>query len=147
MQSSKYIAIIAAAISLFGALTAWINVKRATTLNTYSRVGDSLIKLNQIFVDAPQLRPYFIEGKKQIPKGQEDKARAIAVMVLNILENIWSQRQAMGKEECEAWKRYISHQIQSVELVNNAYKEREDWLPNLKQAVKKHNQLIKKADG
>lgn len=130
-----YIAIAAAIISLFGALTAWAVAKRASTLGTYGRVGESLIRLNGIFVDNPELRPYFIDGKKSYPKGQENKAKAIAVMMLNIFEEIWSQRLAMGREERLAWGEYIANQIQSVRLIRQSYQEKSSWYPNLKRLI------------
>lgn len=132
MTAGDYIAVVAAVISFAAALTASLQVRRGATLGTYNKVGESLIRLNSIFVENPELRPYFFEGKKSYPKSQENKAKAIAIMMLNIFEEIWSQRNAMGNEERRAWEEYINSQIESVELIRKSYKEKSDWFPNLK---------------
>jgi hypothetical protein len=136
MHLSDNIAIAAAAISLVGAATAWLQARRASTLDIYSRTGDTYIQLNKVFIKNPELRPYFVEGEKKLPKGQEQKAKAVAIMMVNVLEQIWSQRGSMGKKERAAWEDYINKQVRSVELVNNAYKWKKDWYPNLKQILK-----------
>jgi hypothetical protein len=136
MNLSDDVAIVAATISLVGAATAWLQAKRASTLDIYSRTGDTYIQLNKIFVRNPQLRPYFVEGEKRLPRGEEQKAKAIAIMMINILEQIWSQRASMGKKERLAWEDYINQQVHSVALVNDAYQQRKDWYPNLKLILK-----------
>ncbi|HSX30467.1 MAG TPA: hypothetical protein VLE99_00945 [Candidatus Saccharimonadales bacterium] len=128
--TTNWIAIVAASISALGAFAAWISNKRARKISASGQISSLLIELNRIFVGQPELRPYFIEGGK-LPKGQEQKAKALASMYLNILEMIWSMEDTMNKPERLAWAKYIHHQIRSVPIVHNLYKRQEEWYPNL----------------
>lgn len=136
MKLTNLTAIVAALISALGALTAWISNKRARAINANGQIGSILIELNQIFVDQPELRPYFIEGGK-LPKGQEQKAKALASMYLNILETVWSMKDVMNNHERVSWVKYIRHQIRSVPIVNNLYELQKEWYPNLNRIVNK----------
>jgi hypothetical protein len=130
MKFTNLIAIAAALVSALGALMAWISNKRARAISANGQIGSILIELNQIFVDRPELRPYFIEGGK-LPKGQEQKAKALASMYLNILETVWSMEHIMNSRERVSWTKYIQHQIRSVPVVNNLYELQKEWYPNL----------------
>lgn len=136
MELTAYIAITAALVSAAGALTAWIANKRARAINASGQIGSLLIELNRIFVDQPDLRPYFIEGGK-LPKGQEQKAKALASMYLNVLEMVWSMEDVMAKHERTAWIHYIQYQIRSVPIVDNLYELQKEWYPNLNRTVDK----------
>ncbi len=137
MKANNYIAIGAAIVSLLGATTAWWQARRATMLDTKNRVGEALLKINQIFVDDPLLWPYFFEGKKPIPQAHEARAKAIATIMINIFEEIWSQRDGMTPAEERSWGSYIRHQVQSADIINVAYKRERDWYPNLQGLLEK----------
>jgi hypothetical protein len=130
MILTTWIAVVGALISAIAASSAWVSNRRAREVNANGQIATLLIQLNQIFVDQSDLRPYFIEGGK-LPKGQEQKARALASMYLNILEAIWSLENVMDKQEQIAWRKYTHYQIRSVKIVNDLYTRQEEWYPNL----------------
>ncbi|HSX44962.1 MAG TPA: hypothetical protein VLF39_02515 [Candidatus Saccharimonadales bacterium] len=136
MKFTNWIAIIAAFVSAFAALTAWISNKRMRTINANGQIGSILIELNQIFINQPELRPYFIEGGK-LPKGQEQKAKALASMYLNILDTVWSMEEIMDNNDRVAWLKYIRHQIKSVPIINNLYESQREWYSNLNNIIDK----------
>lgn len=115
---------------------AWIASRRARAVTARGQIGSIVIQLNQIFIDQPELRPYFIESGK-LPKGQEQKAKALASMYLNILESIWSLRGALDANERLAWVKYIQHQIKTVPIVNDLYQRQKDWYPNINRVMEK----------
>ncbi len=135
MRISYFIPILAAFISLSGALLSWRQARRASMLTTNHSVGDAMLKINQLFVNEPELWPYMIQAKKPIPKKYQAKARIIATMMLNIFEAIWSQKKGMDKENQTAWENYICWQIQSVGVISDAYKSNYHWYPNLNKIV------------
>ncbi len=94
------------------------------------------MRLNQIFIDEPSLRPYFFEVEESIPKGMEQKAKAIAWATLNIYESIWARRSSMDKDVETAWRHYICEHVPRVPLLRSIYSEHRDWYPTLKQIVK-----------
>jgi hypothetical protein len=98
MKAINWVAILAAIVSAISALSAWISSKRARKVTASGQIGAVLIELNQIFIVQPELRPYFIEGG-ELPKGQEQKAKALASMYLNILETVWSMEGSMNNNE------------------------------------------------
>src|SRR5438034_1578369 len=98
MQATTWIAICAAIISALGALTAWVSNKRARTVSANGQITSTLIQLNRIFIEQPELRPYFLEGGK-LPPGQEQKAKALASMYLNALEMVWSMEEVMDDND------------------------------------------------
>jgi hypothetical protein len=130
MKLVNWIAIAAALVAALSATSAWISSKRARKVTASGQIGAVLIELNQIFVEQPELRPYFIEGGK-LPKGQEQKAKALASMYLNILETVWSVEDNMSSNEQVAWTKYIRHQIRTVPIVNDLYEKQKEWYPNL----------------
>lgn len=130
MKLVNWIAVIAAAISAISATSAWVSSKRARKVTASGQIGAVLIELNQVFVNQPELRPYFIEGAK-LPKGQEQKAKALASMYLNILETVWSMEGSMNSKEQVSWTKYIRHQIRTVPIVDDLYERQKEWYPNL----------------
>ena len=134
MTLSVFIAITAAIVSALGAFTAWVSNKRAREISASGQIGLILIELNQIFINQPELRPYFLEGGK-LPKGQEQKAKALASMYLNTLETVWSMEHTMDNRERASWTKYIRHQIRSVPIVNDLYELQKEWYPNLNTMV------------
>jgi hypothetical protein len=136
MKLATWISVAAAAISAIAALTAWISNKRARTVSANGQIGAILIQLNRIFIEQPELRPYFIEGGK-LPKGQEQKAKALASMYLNTLDMVWSMEEVMNDNDRTAWLKYIHHQIRSVPIINNLYESQREWYSNLNRIMGK----------
>lgn len=130
MTVGNWISIGAAVISASAAGIAWYMARRTRSLSTYFQTNSSLVQLNQIFIDYPDLRSYFIEGGK-LPKNQAQKAKAIGSLILNTLEAVASQEIAMGRNELDAWKGYIKHQIRSVKIINELYESQKQWYPHL----------------
>lgn len=125
-----------AVVSMLGALMAWISNKRARAVSANGQIGSILIQLNRIFIDQPELRPYFIEGGK-LPKGQEQKAKALASMYLNTLDTVWSMEEAMNDNDRVAWLKYIPYQIRSVPIINQLYESQREWYSNLNRIMDK----------
>jgi hypothetical protein len=136
MPFTTWIAIAAAILSALGALMAWIANKRARTVNANGQIGSILLQLNRIFVEQPELRPYFIEGGK-LPKSQEQKAKALASMYLNTLETIWSMEEIMNDSDRAAWIKYIPHQTRTVPIINELYESQREWYSNLTRIMDK----------
>jgi len=127
---------VGAVVSMLGALMAWISNKRARAVSANGQIGSILIQLNRIFIDQPELRPYFIEGGK-LPKGQEQKAKALASMYLNTLDTVWSMEEAMNDNDRVAWLKYIPYQIRSVPIINQLYESQREWYSNLNRIMDK----------
>lgn len=135
MRLSYFIPILAALISLSGALLSWHQARKASTLTTNNSVGEALLKFNQLFINEPELWPYIVQAKKPIPKKYQAKAKIISVMMLNIFEAIWSQRRGLDKENQDVWEKYICWQVQSVDIVLDTYRQNYHWYPNLNRIV------------
>ncbi len=136
MKNTSWVAVVAAVISALGALSAWWGVRKTRTLNVYHQTGITMVQLNQIFIEQPELRPYFIENGK-LPKGLEQKAKALASLMLNDFEIIFSLDSALGKKERRAWKLYADHQIKKVPIAHELYKQNGKWYPNLVRVMEK----------
>jgi len=130
MNLTAGIAVAAAIVSAFGALTAWVSNKRERIVSANGQIGSILIQLNRIFIEQPELRPYFIEGGK-LPRGQEQKAKALASMYLNTLDTVWSMEEVMNDSDRAAWLKYIPYQIRSVPIINQLYESQREWYSNL----------------
>ena len=136
MISTTWIAVTGAIVSALGAVTAWISYKRERKVNANGQIGSILIQLNRVFIDQPELRPYFIEGGK-LPKGQEQKAKAVASMYLNILDTVWAMEEVMNDNDRAAWLKYIHHQIISVPIIDQLYESQREWYSNLTRIMDK----------
>ncbi len=136
MSLTTWISVVGAVVSMLGALMAWISNKRARAVSANGQIGSILIQLNRIFIDQPELRPYFIEGGK-LPKGQEQKAKALASMYLNTLDTVWSMEEAMNDNDRVAWLKYIPYQIRSVPIINQLYESQREWYSNLNRIMDK----------
>ncbi len=130
MKFTNWIAILAAIISAGAATAAWIAAKHTRKISANGQIGAILIQMIQIFVEQPELRPYFLEEGK-LPKGQEQKAKALASMLLNILETVWSMESVMTDAERTAWSKYVRYQIKSVPIVHDLYKTQKEWYAHL----------------
>lgn len=136
MNLTICVAVISAIVSILAALTAWISNKRERTISANGQIGSILIQLNRIFIELPELRPYFIEGGK-LPKGQEQKAKALASMYLNTLDMVWSMEEVMNDNDRAAWLKYIPHQIRSVPIIDQLYESQREWYSNLNRIMDK----------
>lgn len=136
MRLTIWIAVASAVVSALGALTAWISNRRARIVNANGQIGSILIQLNRIFIEQPELRPYFIEGGK-LPKGQEQKAKALASMYLNTLDTVWSMEEVMNNNDRAAWSKYIHYQIRSVPIIDQLYESQREWYSNLTRIMDK----------
>lgn len=136
MTLTIWLAITSAFIAAIAAFSAWESSRRARVAIANGQIGALVIQLNQIFIDQPELRPYFIEDGK-LPKGQEQKAKAVASMYLNLLEAIWSLENLMGKQEQVAWQKYTHFQIRCVAIVDELYTQQQEWYPNINRIMDK----------
>jgi len=136
MTFSSWISVAAAIISALGALMVWVANKRMRRISANGQIGSLLIQLNHLMVEEPDLRPYFVEGGK-LPRGKEQKAKALASMYLNLLETIWSFEGTMNDVDKTAWIKYINFQVRKVPIVNDMYEAQREWYSNLNKILDK----------
>src|SRR5215207_10624185 len=68
--------------------------RRSLVTTTYRSATDLTLELDRVFLERPQLRPYFYEGEPTPPRGHEDHhvVLAAAEFALDVCECIWDQK-------------------------------------------------------
>ncbi len=114
---SLVIQIVTAAISLGGLVAVVVSlqqVNRSLKANAIARIYEEIHKVHHVFIDHPDLRPYFFHNEPLVPDNPEYlRCRGIAEMFLDIFEHIYQLRGQAFRRKDENWVRYIKHMCDS----------------------------------
>ena len=119
--------------SLVSAGIAWLIGRRTLRITTYRSATDLMLEVDRIFVDHPQLRKYFHDGKPCAKtKADYNLVQAVAELELDVLECIWDSRKSYTKDDQESWAKYICGALESP-AVKDMYEDPANagWYPTL----------------
>lgn len=114
--------------------------KRAATAISsaaYQGVNAQLQEVDMIFVDRPELRPYFYENEELPPdKRERDRVLAVAELLVDFMDNIVTQCHAMPADHRELWFAYFRDQHDSSPAIRAYWQESSRWYqPELRRAL------------
>jgi hypothetical protein len=108
------------------ALTAKIQTQALTTQS----VMDQLLRLDDLFISHPELRPYFYKRKEIIEgDGNYDKALAVAEFQLDFFDSYLTQAEylSLKPEERQNWETYIADSFSNSPIMCVRLKGAPGW--------------------
>ncbi len=132
MHAAETISVIALLVSMASAVTAWRLGEQSQRITTYRSATDLVLEVDRVFIDHPQLRPYFYEDTV-CPAGHLDKnlVDAVAELQLDVLECIWDSRDTYTSVDRDSWAQYIREVFAASPAIRDAYSANEGWYPTL----------------
>jgi len=114
--------------SIYFAARQWRESARAIRANTYQGINTQLQGIDLIFVENPELRPYFYAGE-DIPqdKRERDRVMAVAELLVDFMDNVVTHGDAMPPEHREVWYRYFREQHDSSPAIRAYWSENSHW--------------------
>lgn len=104
--------------------------KIQTQALTTQSVMSQLLQLDSLFIEHPEVRPYFYYGK-EINKGDEhyDRALAVAEFQLDFFDSYLTQSQylTLGDEERQNWEKYITDSFSTSPIMCARLKDAPGW--------------------
>jgi hypothetical protein len=99
-------------VSTFGFIFVWLQLKReqiARETQTRWQIYGLGLKVLTMFVQNPELRPYFYD-RKPAPKKEPARSKVLAAveLVCDHLENIILSKNSIDRETILLWKKYMS---------------------------------------
>lgn len=108
-----------------------------TTANQFA--AQLVITAGQVFIEHPELRPYF-EAKREIEEGMDekdqDRIEAAALTQLDVMETIWDHHEEMNQEDIDAWREWIHDLFERSPVLRNQYKP--TWYPSINEMFAEH---------
>ena len=131
MNTEVLIGLIQTIISVLGfvaVVVSLIYVAQNIKTQVYQSIGNQLIDINKVFVDHPELRPYFYEGK-EISKGSKlyGLATSIAEMRLDFYDSVLIQMKYFPKYFVVGWKETIRDVFAFSPIMRETLEIRRKW--------------------
>jgi hypothetical protein len=109
-------------------------IARATVI---SNASSNLHQAFQIFIERPELRPYFYESKDPPLRGYK---RARIIMAAEMLGDIFedglvAHRLLPTSRTSDAWARYCGLVLTASPIMNEIMQRNSDWWPRLREAA------------
>lgn len=141
MNSSDILSIVAIVVALLSTAYIYRLSQRAHRVSTYYGVIGLFRDLTRIFIEHPELRPYFYDGK---PVDVDDKLRhykiqAAAEAVLDSFEWIWRRRIELNTKGEDGWRAYIVETFSSSPALQQHYARFSSWYPGITQLIADHS--------
>lgn len=136
MDASTVVAVAALLASIASAVYTYRQARRTLKVTTYQGATDLTLQLDQVFIEHPELRPYFYESRPAPePGGGDDILRsrvlAAAEYALDIFECIWDHRDTYADTDKDSWREWIGDMLASSPVCTALYLQNVDWYPAL----------------
>lgn len=138
MHGSDIISIVALALSIaaavFSTYVAYSANRQSDIIATYNSLTSLVLEIDKIFIEYPDLRPYFYNNTP-LPADMQEQDRnrtlAIAELYLDILECIWDRQPEFSKEDEASWRDWILDAFSTSPILSSHYSENRSWYPTL----------------
>jgi hypothetical protein len=115
-------------------------IARATVI---SNASGNLRQVFQIFIERPELQPYFYESKDPPLRGYK-RARIITLAVIlgDIFEDgLVAHNLLPTSRSSEAWAKYCGQVLNTSPIINDMMKRNPGWWPELRKAAVRNPRL------
>lgn len=114
-----------------------LDLRTAIQGQTYQNVSQIMLDIDHLFIDRPELRPYFY-GNKSVEGNDIDKERitSVAETIMDSFDSIYHQRETMPPQTYLAWLGYMRDIYGSSPALRDLLSRHRDWYgPDLVQSV------------
>ncbi len=141
MQASDLISIVALCISFAAAYFSYRLGRRTFHVTTYAEATDRTLRMDEVFIQYPLLRPYFSDGEPMPAADSTDRelrnrVLAVAEFVVDILEDCWEKEDYYAGKDRSAWREWIYDVFASSPACCEHYAHNVPWYPTLNRLFK-----------
>lgn len=137
VEPSDYLSLLAIFVALVSAYAALRVDKKAIHLEAFHRVTDLFIKMDEVFIEYPEARPYFYEDKV-LPSNetvQSQRVLMIAEFVLDVFDWVCHDCVGAGKEDVESWREFMASVFETSPVLTDFHSTHREWHPVLDQVL------------
>ncbi|MET9271212.1 hypothetical protein [Kribbella sp. NPDC003557] len=132
MHLPEILSLIAVLVAVGSAAIAYQIGRRSLRITTYRSATDLVLEVDRVFIEHPELRPYFYDSEVCAPGHQHyNQVMAVAELELDVLECIWDARDSYSDDDYKSWAEYIKGVFETSPAVSRLYADNEDWYPTL----------------
>ena len=132
MASSDILAVVAITASLFSAIYSYRLSRQAHQVSTYYGAVGLFRELDRTFVEYPEIRPYFYDGKNvDDDDPNRHRVQAVAELVLDAFEWIWHRQRNLKAGGEGGWRAYIVETFSSSPALQQHYVKSTSWYPGI----------------
>lgn len=103
---------------------------RATRASVYQSVPETMIAIDKIFLERPELRKHFY-GNEHIHQAddQYERTLVIAEIILDFMEHVRTISPSLPEYQWDSWERYFRFLYQSSPVLRGFWAENREWYP------------------
>jgi hypothetical protein len=96
--------------------------------SVYQTVADQMMSIDRLFIDRPDLRPYFYGGKPA-PAGGDERERVIATseLIVDFMDNVMMQEPNIPDYLTSAWQTYFRSIAADSPSIREFWRENRRW--------------------
>jgi len=132
MGSSDVLAMVAIVAAILSAIYSYRLSRRAHHASTYYGAIGLLRELDKTFIEYPDTRPYFYDGKPvDGDESSRQRVQAVAELVLDTFEWIWHRQDVLNAKNEVGWQTYIVDTFSSSPALQEYYASYAPWYPGI----------------
>jgi hypothetical protein len=133
MSTADWIQTAIAGVSFLGFVglifSLW-SLRQATFASVYQGIASQMHDLDKLFVERPDLRPYFYgEEPKPVPHDEPERGRVLATaeLIVDFADNFVAQRRVLPGDYERGWAEYFRALYVSSPAVQHFWKKSSGW--------------------
>ena len=112
------------------------DVVKSTRASVFQGITDQMLRLDQLFIARPELRPFMYDGHP-LPTDPLERTRvlALAETFLDLFDNFVVQSASIPEDLFEPWRNYAVSVLGSSPAMQFFWNENRDWYSEMLQQV------------
>ncbi|WP_330460543.1 hypothetical protein OIB37_28885 [Streptomyces sp. NBC_00820] len=120
---------------LVSVIAAWMATRvsaKTHETTSYHAGTDLFMEVNRVFVEHPEVRPYFYDGK-ELTEGDpnSNRVQAVAELMLDVFEWIWHRREGITEADRQAWADYVGQMFRLSPALRKYHLDHLAWHPTI----------------
>ncbi len=105
-------------------------IARATRSSVYQSVIETTMGINRLWLEYPNLKPYFFENKEITAEHAEyARVTTIADMMIDLIDDVYVQSSNMPEYDWDSWKKAFQGIFATSPILRQYYVERRRSIP------------------
>jgi hypothetical protein len=106
------------------------------SVTTYQGATQLMLEVDRIFLNHPELRPFFYDDVEPTPDVDRNLINAAVEFMLDAFECIWDQRPHFSAPDYDSWAEYIVDRFGTSPVLRQFYRDHAGWYPTLDSLLK-----------
>jgi hypothetical protein len=112
------------------------SMTRSTRSSVYQTVADQMMSIDRLFVERPELRPYFYGSKPPPEDGVErERVAAATELFIDFMDNVATQAPHMPEYLSGPWKKYFHEIASKSPSIRAFWRDNHGWYDDSMQRI------------